>query len=157
MKSLESKLCRINIWNHVRGFQKDKTQISSKTTQSLLENYLKKRNCNPSLKEHLEAVRGKQHQIFIAFHPPPVPWSAPHRGKFFSDSGENKSPISTLPFNPGLISSDNALLTFQIIIFVIFCNFASSCCPFRACSYPAQIRRCIKNWIFKEKSVDAAR
>ena len=31
------------------------------------------------------------------------PWSAPHRGKFFSDSGENKSPISTLPsFQPRL-------------------------------------------------------
>ena len=85
------------------------------------------------------------------------PWSAPHRGKFFSDSGENKSPISTLPFNPGLISSDVSLLTFQIVIFVIFCKCASSCSPFRACPYPAQIRRCIKNWIFKEKSVDAAR
>ena len=66
------------------------------------------------------------------------PWSAPHRGKFFSDSGENKSPISTLPFYPGLISSDNALLTFQIIIFVTFCKCALSCSPFRACPY--QIR-----------------
>ena len=59
------------------------------------------------------------------------PWSAPHRGKFFSDSGENKSPISTLPFNPGLISfnlSNN--------YFVIFCKSASSCCPFRTCSDP---------------------
>ena len=44
--------------------------------------------------------------------------------------------LDLLSFNPGLISSDNAVLTFQIIIFVTFCKCASSCCPFRACSDP---------------------